>query len=257
MKGILFIVAILTLGTTAQAQVIEEERQLTSFSKIVISPWIDVELIKSDKEFVQLEIHNIDPNDVNTRISGRTLKLFLSDAKIYVKRRKRDYRDEADVMFRTQGYSKGRVKAKVYYRDLSKIEVRGDGYLICKDVIEAERFRITAYGDLDVDLAEVRADKIKGVFYGDSKFKIENGQAYKQKYVSYGENVVIADNVESTKVKTVLYGENRVEVKASEQIKISSFGESELAFYGRPRIKRALVFGPVDYYRITAREKTN
>ena len=173
-------------------------QELRSFDRIIVSPRVQLELVKGDKESVRLEYENIDEGKVNVQVKGNTLRIYLDEAKFIVKNSRRGrYYDEYGGWDR-QMYKEGvRVKAYVTYTDLKYLQIRGEEDIDINSDIENERFKLKAYGESTIRMKSITADKFKAVLIGENKLQIKGGKANKQKYKSIGDNWVRASGVDS------------------------------------------------------------
>lgn len=236
----------------AMAQV-SETRQIKEFRKIIVSPLVDLVLIHGEAPAVRLEVNNTTLDKVNTKVRGGTLKIFLDGARITVKEKKhfRKKRDNGpDVIFKRREYENARVTAYVTYTELNNLQVRGEGYVKNEDKITADRFKLKLYGDMDVNLAYLKASRLKAALYGENSVKIEAGSATKQVYTSYGENTFNAVRFPGTIARTSLFGESKLRLNIDRRIRVSSLGESNIYFVGRPIIRRRIILGETEFRRL-------
>ncbi|ELR73925.1 hypothetical protein C900_00089 [Fulvivirga imtechensis AK7] len=225
-----------------------QERQLPEFDKIVISPLIELVLIKGNSESIKLETSNMDTEKVNIEIKNKTLRIYLDKAKMKVKYRKRD---ENGVRHWTNKsmYPGVKVKAYVTFRELKKLQVRGEEAVTCNDIIDVDIFKLKVFGKSEVRLAAVQADVIKVSLYGENDLYIDSGRAAKQVYKGFGENKVVASKVLGRLVRTKNYGEGNFYVNASQKLNIASFGDFRVTYEGHPRVRKGLSLGYADIER--------
>jgi hypothetical protein len=75
-----FILSLLILVSTySVAQEIQKE--LKPFTKIVASPRINVILTKGEKENIRLAYKDVSEDKINIEVRGKTLHIYLDDAK--------------------------------------------------------------------------------------------------------------------------------------------------------------------------------
>lgn len=203
----------------------EYNQTLSSFEKIIVSPHIRLELVQGEEEHITFETYGVKQDEFIAEVRGNTLHLYLEDAKIW---------DDDYGML---------VKAKVTYRALKRLEVRGEEKVICHDAIEADKFVLKVYGESSVRLSSVQASRMKVALFGENDVRIESGNVSKQVYKSFGENVLEADGVSGRFTKTKTYGESELNVYASEKIRVNAFGESDVRYAGNGRVSRGLIFG--------------
>lgn len=223
---------LLLIGITSAVSAQEITRELRSFSKIVASPKINVILEKGEQESIRLVYAGIDPDQININIKGKTLRLYLDDNKItgWHKGGKNFY----------EGAS---ITAYVTYTELKHLEIRGSQELVCNGPLEARKFKLKAYGENEIQLASLRTENLKASLYGENRLKIEGGKAEYQKYKLYGENKIDSRALKSYSTKTNIYGESKIKVTTQDELRINSFGESQVSYRGDAEVSRGLIFG--------------
>ena len=231
-----------------------EIRQLSAFDKIIVSPLIDLILIPGETESVRLEVINTEIDKVNSKVNGHTLRIFLDDARIVAKRKRRIKRrkrhDDPSVLFERSIYRDVTVKAYVTYKSLRNLQVRGDARITSQGKLETDKFKLKLFGDNRANFEYLKTNCLKVVLYGDNIVKIEGGKATKQVYKSYGDNRFDALNMPGEYVRSHLYGENELTLNIDERIRISSMGVADIFVKGRPKLRKGIVFGDIDIRRI-------
>ena len=81
------LILVLCMGSTLLAQ--ERTESLKYFNKLVVSPHIELILIKGDHEQVVWDFKNISEDKLNVELDGKTLHLYLDKAKITPKLQKK------------------------------------------------------------------------------------------------------------------------------------------------------------------------
>ncbi|MDN5202481.1 head GIN domain-containing protein [Fulvivirgaceae bacterium BMA10] len=222
-------------------------RELKSFDKIIVSPLIELVLIKGDKESISLESWNVEEDRINARVKGKTLRIYLDKAKVNVKYKK----GSTPERWRWQRmYKGGGVKAYVTYKTLKHLQVRGDEQVVCNDPLINKKFRIKVYGEADVTLASVEADYMKTSLYGENLLEIKSGNAHQQVYKVYGSNVINTKKLNSRWTKASVFGESELAVNVSDVLRISAIGETEIYYKGSPEIQKGMIIGNTHFRRI-------
>lgn len=235
----LLLFGIFSLSTQAQERIVE----VKPFNKVIVSPIIDVELIKGDHESVRIVAEGVDFDKINVRNSGKTLKLFLDHARMGKKHEKVYREDEPDVLFYRSRYEGAKVKAYVTFKSLERVQVRGDGKLICNDRLGSEKLKLKLYGEIDAEIASIDTKKLKVAAFGDNEIKIRGGAANRQVYKMFGDNQIYTTKVNSTNARVSVFGEGAVRLSADQKIKLSSFGDSRIFYSGDPVISKSIVLG--------------
>ncbi len=240
---LLIILLMTSLNSWAQ-----EERSVTvkAFNKLLVSPHIELILIKGDKEHVRWEFKNVTADKLNAELDGKTLHLYLDKAKVTPKLQKN--RDQG-WNYKESIYKHAKVKAYVTYRELKALELRGSEMVISRDPLVSEEFRLKLYGDGDAYFSSITADYFNASLYGEYALDIGGGEASVQSYKCYGENVVRATEFKGEDVSTTIYGESDLNLNASGSIKVTSLGEGRVFYKGAARLNKGLILGETSISR--------
>lgn len=233
----LLITAVLAISA-AHGQ--ELKKDLTYFEKIIVSPKINLVLVKGDHESIRVVYSNVTPSDINMHVNGNTLHLFLTNAR-FIEKRKRIY-DNSEPR-RVSIYKYANVTAYVTYRALKRLEVRGEEEVSIDSLVSGDKFKLKAYGEAELYLAGVKTEKFKAVLYGRNKLRINSGNVESQKFRLYGENRINTRPVSSTYASSRIYGEGKLSLTASNRFRITSFGEPYIEVNGLPEIRRGIMIG--------------
>jgi hypothetical protein len=216
-------------------------RELPVFDKIAVSPLIHLVLEKGEQEGVRLEYNGIEPEKINCKVEGKTLRIYLEDARMTVKNRTY-YRDGNEYREPVYG-NHVTVTAYVTYRQLRSIEKRGSESVTCGTPLEARKFTLRLFGENQADLATVESPRLKAALFGENKLTIGVGQSERQRYRTFGENTIDARKVTGSITSTSSFGENQFRLNASDQIRVMAFGETNLTYTGGGHLTRRLVVG--------------
>jgi hypothetical protein len=241
MKKLLYLAVLVLIAATAHSQNQEFKRDLPSFDQIVVSPKINLILEAGDRESIRLQYARIDEGKINIEVTNGKLHLYLDNARIFEKQeRTYDYNSKMSI------YRHAEVTAFVTYTYLKALEVRGEQEVTCLSRLENEKFKLKVYGEAEITLESLYTQKLKAVVYGENKIKIKEGRADHQRYRLYGENRINTRALTSSTVSTTIYGEGRLTVNASDEVRISAFGEPQIDVTGTSYINKGIVFGRVD-----------
>lgn len=225
----------MVLLTHAQEEVI---RKVPSFDKISVSPKINLVLEKGDKESVRVAYSNISPGKINVEVVGSKLRIYLDQARLVDKRDR-----SSDNHSRVSRYHDVTVTAYVTFRHLKELEMRGEETLTCESNIDVDKFKLKVYGEAEVNLASLNTHKFKASLYGVNNVKIQSGESSHQVYRLFGENKIDTRGFESITASARIYGEGRLRMKATEEVRINSFGEPDIDIIGNPHISRGIIIG--------------
>ena len=211
-----------------------------SFKEVIISPHIEVVFEEADSESVVIEDINVGYDKLNVEVKGKTLHIYLDDAKVYTKSKKvktDDYKGKHAI------YDGTIVTAKVYYRDLSLVSLRGEETHKLKSQLQGDEFKLKMYGESKVYVSDMDLDEFNATLYGEGYLEVEQGRAQSQKIVSYGESEVNTLGVNNSSAKVTAYGEGRVRLAVSDDLKVTAYGEASVHYKGNPTVNKGLVIG--------------
>ena len=243
MKIITLIFAASCLALVAFGQQIE--KNVRHFTRVVASPRVNLVLSKGAQESVRLIHHNVHEDKINITVTGRTLRIYLDDAKKYEKMQA-EYDGNGQ---RKSMYDEVSLTAYVTYKELDMVEIRGNQEVSCEDPIESDAFTLRAYGENAIRISSVKTPFFKAKLYGENDLRIKNGRTLEQKYVSYGENRIDTQGMRSDYIITSIFGESFLKVNSAEEVRIDAFGEPEIYVDGGAQINRRLVIGKATILR--------
>ena len=218
----------------------ELKRDLSPFEKIIASPKINVVLTKGTHESIRIAYENVAAGAINVIQTGKTLHVFLSQAR-YIEKRKRMYDNHE---FRKASiYHDANVTAYITYQELKRLEIRGEQEVSGDTLIASDKFKIKAYGESEIYFAGLKTNKFKATLYGRNQLKIHSGSAESQKFILYGENRINTRPFNTTTTATRIYGEGKLTISASHQFRYTAFGEPQIVVNGFPEIRKGIVIG--------------
>lgn len=234
------LVAGILLITITAIQAQEKEVKVSSFDKLIISPHIEATLVKGDSEMVVIEDADVSLDKINIDVDGRTLKIYLDGAKTYTKSKKVKY---DGMKGRYDLYDGTQATITVIYKDLNKLDVRGEELIKLESPLVQDQFELKQYGESEVLIKSAELENLDVVIYGESVLKIEQGDIAFQKYKTYGESEVDALGISNRSAKITAYGESEFRINVSDRLKVTSYGESEVQYRGNPSIDKGIVLG--------------
>lgn len=244
MKKITLILTATCLALLASAQ--EINRNVKHFTRVIASPRVNVILSKGDYESVRLVYENVSAHKINVDVNGKTLRIFLDNARKFERAKPNTNEDGAKESM----YAGVSVTAYVTYRELELLEIRGNQELSCKDAIVSDAFTLRAYGENDIRLSSLETSFFKAKLHGGNDVRIGKGRTLEQKYISYGENKVDAAGMRSDYIITSIFGEGSLKLNSAEEVRIDAFGEPDIHVDGGAHINRRLVIGNANIYQL-------
>ena len=225
----------------------QTKKTVKPFDKVVISPHIEVTLVEGTEESVAIEKNEVANDKVNIEVKGKTLRIYLDDAKEVTKNKtifKNGMKQKVPI------YKGTILTVTITYRSLEELSVRGEQSTLCKSRLSQEEFKLKVYGESQVTFSDVALGFLETTIYGESTFNIEKGIIEDQKITAYGEGVVNLLKVENKTTKLRAYGEAEFKINASEKIKITAYGDARLEYKGTASIQKGIAMGDVDVSQI-------
>ena len=217
------------------------------FNKVIVSPHISVTFVKGDSESVTIHSSTEPLEAMNIEVSGKTLHLYLDNAKTTTKREK----VEMDGWSEKRAIYDGTVvQATVTYQVLDGLSLRGEERFECKSPIEQSKFSLTIYGESEVYLEEVKLDNMNTTVYGESLMEISSGSIGRQKITAYGETRINTAQVSTMETKITAYGEGTYRIAAEERLKVTCYGEATVEYVGSPDIDKGIIIGETTIRKI-------
>lgn len=218
----------------------EIKRSLPFFDKIVISPKINVVLVKGDEESVRIVYAKVSEQKIHAHVSGKTLQLYLDGARLI---EKNHYVAEDNYQHKVAMYRDASVTAYVTYTSLRKLVVRGEEAVLCNSMISGDEFILRAYGESKITLDSLNVNDFVIAMYGENKLRVSHGSVQQQTYRLYGENRIDNSGLNSETVFTSIYGEAKLRLYATNQVRITSFGEPQIEISGSADVRKGLMVG--------------
>jgi hypothetical protein len=133
-KTFIVLLCLISLASFSQKQ------DLNPFTAIDVFGPFQIELIKSDKEAVDIQAINVDKNDLTVEVHRGQLVLKL---------RNRHFLTDWDSdKFRKEP----RIKTKIYYKDLDEIKVAAGGTIESAEAIKSKKLVIEGSMGAEIDL---------------------------------------------------------------------------------------------------------
>ena len=246
MKQIVHFLVQLLIAVTMSLSA-QQEFVVNSFKEVIISPYIETTFVKADTERVVVNSSTVPIIKVNVEVNGKTLRVYLDDAKDIPKNKKVK---KDNYKYKEPIYKGTVLNITVYYKDLQLVSIRGDENTLFKSPISQEKFKLKLYGESDVIINKLDLEEFKVTLYGDSELKVNKGKTPEQRILVYGEGDVDLMCVENGSSKLTAYGETEFKINAIQRIKFTAYGESILRYKGNPDIDKGLSLGESKIYQL-------
>jgi len=222
------------VGATAQTKIVDH------FSKVIVSPYIQVTFIQGDKESVTIDDIEVDTGKLHIEVDDNTLRVYLEGAKDFPKNEK-DYSNGYKETYPL--YNKTSVEATITYKTLEALSIRGEETQLIKSPVEVNEFTLKIYGESEVIFDEMNVQAMETTMYGESRLEIKSGTIKEQKYTCYGDGRINSLATNGSTGRIIVYGEADFKMNVADRIKIASYGSTQLHYKGTPEIVKGLHFG--------------
>ncbi|MFP4845421.1 head GIN domain-containing protein [Winogradskyella sp. PE311] len=233
----ILIITLVILGQSLKAQ---SKKTVDAFNKVIISPHIETTFVQGDEESVTILENTLSNDIVNIEVNNGTLRVYLDDAKMTTKQEKRV---ENGMKMKVPIYKGKVLTVKVTYKTIDDLSLRGEQSIVCDSSIEVDEFRLKIYGESEVTFNAMNVKNLSADIYGESQLVIKKGVIDYQRITAYGEGEINVVDVKNRKGKYRALGEAIFRVNTSEHIKFTAFGEAELYYKGNPEIDRGFGVG--------------
>jgi hypothetical protein len=212
----------------------------SDFSKIIVSPHIEVVLKKGTESSITIENINVPRQKFKYEINKGALQVYLEGAKTFTKSKKivtKNYTKKIPL------YKNRVVTLVITYKNVDTFSLRGEEKITFQTPIIQNDCKLLIYGKSEVIIPNIQINNLNVSIYGDSFLSIENGVINKQKITAYGASKVMAADVISQETKLTVYGDGTFQLNASKKIKVSSYGEATVLYKGNATLKKGIVIG--------------
>ncbi|NND32707.1 MAG: DUF2807 domain-containing protein [Saprospiraceae bacterium] len=213
---------------------------VADFDKVIISPHIAANLIEGHETSVEIISSSISQDKINVKVQGKTLRIYLDDAKVIPKSRRVK---QSNWQGKQPMYQGAMAKVNITYRILKSLSVRGEENVDCVSPIQREDFQLKIYGESDVHITSMLVDEFRATIYGEGDLQIDEGIVRHQSYVAYGESRIKASNIKNDVTRIRAYGESNFKLNVSEYLKVTAFGEATVTYDGSPSVQKGIIIG--------------
>src|SRR6266487_2741985 len=211
-----FAILLLLTGISATAQT----KMVDHFTKVIVSPYIQVTFVEGDEESVTINQIKVDKNRPK-----------------YEKNHSNEHEGSHPL------YQNTTVVATVTYRTLTDLSLRGEETQLCKSALDAVKFTLKIYGESEVIFNELNAQELETTIYGEASLNLKAGSIKEQKYTCYGEGHINSLSIAGSSSRIIAFGEADLRINVSDRIRITAFGDAKLHYKGNPEIVKGIHFG--------------
>lgn len=225
----------------------DKSYKVKGFSKIIVSPHIEVNLVEGEQEGVVIENAKVDMDKINVEVDGTTLRLYLDGAKIVTK----SERISSDKWRGKKPLYNGTMaRATITYRTLKNLSIRGEEIVRCTTPLKADDFKMSLYGEAKVYFSTVSIDELTVAIYGSSYLEIGDGSIKRQVFRAYGESEVNTLGMDADETKITAYGESNFRVNVLERLKVTCYGETNVNYTGDADVDMGIIIGEAKVRKI-------
>ncbi len=243
-----YLVAFVLFLVSIIASYAQETIAVDNFNKVIVSPHIQVTFEEGAEETVIIESASVSNDKINIEVEGKTLRIYLDGAKMVTKNEKtynsKGWKTKRSIYKGTQ------VVAKVTYKNLKELSIRGEEVILCKSPIKQENFKLKAYGESKITMNSLKTQGFHVTMYGESYLEVKEGNVDTQKYTVYGEGEVNTLGIDNEKTKITAYGEGNFRINVSDNLKVTAYGEATVAYNGNPSIYKGIIIGKAKIQKI-------
>lgn len=221
--------------------------RVKAFEKIIVSPHIEVVLVEGNEESVKIENAKVPNDKINIKVEGKTLRLYLDDAKTVTKTERvhnERWRGKRSI------YQGTMARATITYKNLKILSVRGEEIVRCESPIEQDELKLMIYGEAKVYFQSITTEALTVAIYGESYLEVVAGDVKRQVYRAYGESEVNTFDMTNTMTKITAYGESNFRVNVSERLKVTCYGETTINYKGAADIDTGIVIGEAEIRKV-------
>ncbi len=199
-------------------RVVDDERSLAGFSRVIVNGPIDVRVRAADEDRVSVHADdNIAPL-IEASVVGGALVLGV----------------RAGASYRTRS----RVEVRVQARRLEGVVLRGSGDLRV-DRVDADVFEATLQGSGDIVVESLRATAVAVSLAGNGDVRVK-GTASSVGVVIDGSGDVHCADLPAAQVAVRIRGSGDVRVHATEELKVDVDGSGDVHYRGAPKITKSI-----------------
>lgn len=220
---------------------------VSTFDKVIISPYIEVTFVQGTNESVVIESSEVDEDKINVEVNGKTLRVYLDGAK-NIPKNKKVYKD--GYKMKRPLYKGTQVIATVTYTQVDEFSLRGEEEINFQSPIAQEKLDLKIYGESIVTFEELQIEKLHTTIYGESELKVKAGNVAENRIIAYGESKVDMMDISNKDSKLTAYGEAEFMLNTSDRIKVTAYGEAVVEYKGSPDVRKGITIGDVKIYGI-------
>jgi Putative auto-transporter adhesin, head GIN domain len=214
--GLLSVLGASSLRIEGSGKVVDEDRSLAGFSRLIVQAPVDVRLraASADRVIVHAD-DNIAPL-IDTVLQGGALVIGLRTGAAY----------------RTHT----RVRIRVEARQVNAVVLRGSGE-VRADRIEAEVFEATLQGSGDIAIDSLQAGAVAVSIAGNGDVRLA-GKALTLGAVIEGSGDLHGEKLQAQKVAVRIRGSGDARVHATDELQVEIDGSGDVRYRGSPKISR-------------------
>ncbi len=203
---------------TGRGEVVQEARIAAAFDKVVISAPLsaDIQIAPGATSSIELTGHKNLLEQIETTVSGGTLKISLKDAITL------DNDNE--------------LKAQIRVANLSQLKLKGVADAVVKGPISGSGFDLDISGAGDAEIEQVQVNKLTATISGAGDVTIDQGRCEQAEFTVSGAGNINTFGVQGSHVRAKVSGAGDVEVYALKSLDARVSGAGTIRYKGKPQV---------------------
>ena len=195
----------------------EQEREVSSFSKISLRISANVHVEQGSKQSVRVEAKSSALEDLITEVKNNTLIIRLPN----------------NFLFRN--YNTGRIDVYIIVPEIDGLSVSGSGDIIAGKV-ESKNIDFAVSGSGNIRINNLKSERISASISGSGGINIDDGDADELKASISGSGDVKASGLEVDEISARIAGSGNCSVKSNGSIDARIAGSGNIFYSGNPSI---------------------
>jgi hypothetical protein len=200
-----------------------QKQELNPFTEIDVFGPFQIELIKSDKEAIDMEVINVDKNDLTVEVHRGQLVLKL--------RTRHFFSDWDSDKFRKEP----RIKTKIYYKELDELKIAAGGTIESAEAVQSKKLVIEGSMGSEIDLITSSETIYVRASMG-ATVNLRGQTDFLEVKANMG-SVLNANRLESKSAYVKASMGSDVSIYASEEIDIDAAMGASVRYSGEPTVR--------------------
>ncbi|NQU87227.1 MAG: DUF2807 domain-containing protein [Mariniphaga sp.] len=226
MKTKLFAFIILLSGIliTNQAVAEDEKRDVSSFSEISLRVPGKLYLQQGNSQSVEIEAKSSTLEKIITEVKGGELIIKFENERFF-----------------WRNFKPGEIEIHITVREIEGLAISGSGNIIANDEIETNSLNLAISGSGDIQISDLKADRIKASISGSGDIEIEDGGVADELTISIsGSGNINTSGFEAENVRVKVSGSGNSRVFATDNLDVRVAGSGDVQYSGNPDVDSSI-----------------